>query len=369
MNTNWITIFRAGDYRNQGKGNWDAARLKQVVDNYDPAYAEAPVTAGHPATDSPAWGYVAGLRLAGANLQARLKGLKEPFVESVRGGFYKYTSPKFYHDLNGRGPYLRHLAFLGGTPPGCKGLPPVEFSDSDEVVFCDLNIEELEFSDRGVAKNNSGGGEKMEKQLEELKTQLGNLTKTVENFVTGATERDAAFDDRLKKVEAGAGEKPEAKTETAKTDEFSDAQKAASEKLTSALASVEKLQARIEAEAKRRGCEEFCDGLALEGKILPFQKAGHVTTMMNLPAEEKTVEFDDNGKPALETPLDAYKRLLSAMPKIGPDTARLATGGADEFADDDRYYDAHKEYLGVSKEEFKKNPTLYKSTLKKAGVV
>jgi len=208
----------------------------------------------------------------------------------------------------------------------------------------------------------------MEEKIKELGTQVSNLAKTVENFLAGSKDRDAAFDDRLKKIESE--KKPETKPETKPEggDAFSDAQKTVLEKLSAALSSVEKSQAMFAAEARRRQCEEFCDALVKEGKMLPSQKAGHVTTMLNLPSDEKTVEFDDNGKPALETPLDAYKRLLTAMPKLGPETSRLEAGAGDEFADDDRYYDAHKEHLGMSKEEFKKNPGLYRETLKKAGI-
>ncbi|HPN94474.1 MAG: hypothetical protein BWY28_02635 [bacterium ADurb.Bin236] len=129
---NWITIFKAGDYRAQGKGIWTTEKLDMVVKNYDPAYGEAPLTIGHPKSDSPAFGWVEELRRAGDYLQARFRDVDSHFREWWNDRKANKLSSAFYNDLEGKGPYLRHVGALGGMPPGVKGLPQASFSAGDD---------------------------------------------------------------------------------------------------------------------------------------------------------------------------------------------------------------------------------------------
>jgi hypothetical protein len=129
----WIDLFRAGEYSD--KGRYTPADLDAMVANYDPAHHEAPVVVGHPETDAPAFGWVAGLRRVGDMLQAKLRQIAPQFEALVREGRFKKRSVAFYRTA--RGLALRHLGFLGASPPEVKGLTDLqlcEFSDSGTFI-------------------------------------------------------------------------------------------------------------------------------------------------------------------------------------------------------------------------------------------
>ena len=140
-----LEIFKAGKYRGQDYGK---DFLDQVAGNYDPAYHEAPAVIGHPKENGPAYGWVKSLSVKDDTLVAELDEgtLDKQFVDLVSGGKFKKRSASFYMDLNGKGPYLRHLGFLGATPPEVKGLKEIQFKDAVgatgrspvfEADFCD----------------------------------------------------------------------------------------------------------------------------------------------------------------------------------------------------------------------------------------
>jgi hypothetical protein len=134
----WIEVFRAGDYGE--KGAYNARDLAEIAANYDPALHEAPVVIGHPRSDSPAYGWVEGLRAEGNVLKAKLKQLAQGFQDLVKSGQFKKRSIALYRNLQGRGLYLRHLGFLGAQAPEVKGLAPAFAEDPfSEHVEIDLN--------------------------------------------------------------------------------------------------------------------------------------------------------------------------------------------------------------------------------------
>ncbi len=131
MVTDWIAILRTGTHTasNGQAVTLTTAVLDRIVSSYDPSFHEAPVCIGHPADSKPAFGWVGELRRQGEILSARLKDLSPMFAEAVRKGFFRKRSASIYPDLEGKGPYLKHIAFLGAVPPAIKGLPDVSFSE------------------------------------------------------------------------------------------------------------------------------------------------------------------------------------------------------------------------------------------------
>ncbi len=131
----WFEVFRAGDYGD--KGSYTAEDLQHVADSYNPDFHEAPAVIGHPESDSPAYGWVNGVKHEGGKLFAKLGDDVDPnFEEMVGKGLFKKRSVSFYHKPEGL--ELRHIGFLGARPPVVKGLAAIKFEEgfeTAEVVF------------------------------------------------------------------------------------------------------------------------------------------------------------------------------------------------------------------------------------------
>ena len=132
-----IEIFRAGTYRGKPYGK---DFIEAAARNYDSSRHEAPAVIGHPKDNAPAYGWVKSLKVEGDTLIAELDDgtLDKQLVELVNGGKFKKRSASFYLDLDGKGPYLRHVGFLGAMPPEVKGLRDVQFKDGGEVLEIEM---------------------------------------------------------------------------------------------------------------------------------------------------------------------------------------------------------------------------------------
>jgi len=109
---------------------WTERDLDQIVNTYVPGYHEAPVVIGHPKDNSPAYGWIESIKREGNTLHAKLKDLVPEFMDMVKKGMFKKRSISIYPDGS-----IRHLGFLGATPPAIKGLPDFSFSDSRGVII------------------------------------------------------------------------------------------------------------------------------------------------------------------------------------------------------------------------------------------
>jgi hypothetical protein len=124
----WFAIFKTGKHTDSS-GNtreWTEEDLDKIVNSYDPSKHEAPIVIGHPKTNAPAFGWIEKLKRVGDTLYALPKQLAQEFVEMVNRGLFKKRSISLYPDGT-----LRHVGFLGATPPAVKGLPDVEFNDDN----------------------------------------------------------------------------------------------------------------------------------------------------------------------------------------------------------------------------------------------
>ncbi len=129
-----LEVFRSGDYGT--KGNWPDAALDQIIKDYDPKLHEAPVTLDH-AQEGPALGWVGGLRRCGDRLLARLRGLNRGLMDLLRQGAFKKRSVELYKNLpETGGPYLKAVSFLGAATPAVKGLSdPIFGEDAPATNF------------------------------------------------------------------------------------------------------------------------------------------------------------------------------------------------------------------------------------------
>ena len=280
---NKIEIFKAGTHIDMSgaRVTIDAADLARTVAEYDKTASEAPIVIGHPETDAPAYGWVSGLSVDDSGvLMANLDQVAPEFAEVVKAGRYKHVSASFYAPQSPGNPkpgawYLRHVGFLGATPPAVKGLKPVAFSNDSQFVFS--------FA-ADTAKNETKGNNFMNE--EEIKRKEAELAKKEADIEAKAAEfaesAKAAESERLK----------------AKEDEL----KAREDALEAKAAETRKLENVA-----------FVEGLIKDGKILPRDKE-NVVTLMSLVSDTTPVNFAENGESKQMSAIEAHKKFLEALP-------------------------------------------------------
>ena len=169
----WFEIFRTGthtDSAGETKG-WTKEDLDKIVSKYNPGVHEAPIVIGHPELDSPAYGWIEALKREGDRLLAKPKQLVDQFKDWVKQGLYKKVSIALYPDLG-----LRHVGFLGATPPAVKGLAAVRFQEKGKVTICfsDFNYTEVQMN-----SNVKDPGKEIQRRIKEV---LRDPTKVVDRY-------------------------------------------------------------------------------------------------------------------------------------------------------------------------------------------
>ncbi|MBF0096274.1 MAG: hypothetical protein HQM04_06585 [Magnetococcales bacterium] len=139
---NELTIFRPGTHIDASgtSHTFSAADLQAAADAYDPQRHEAPLCIGHPVHDAPAWGWVKSLLIRDGQLVATPHQVDAEFADMVRNGRFKKLSASFYPPDAPTNPTpgvyaLRHIAFLGASPPAVKGLPDARFAEDGGITF------------------------------------------------------------------------------------------------------------------------------------------------------------------------------------------------------------------------------------------
>lgn len=157
-----IEIFRTGTHTNSNgdEKSWTEKDLDSIVSKYNPQEHEAPIVIGHPKDNAPAYGWVEGLERKGSVLYAKLKDLVPEFVDMMKKGLYKKRSISLYPDMT-----LRHIGFLGATPPAIKGLADIKFSDKKAMT--------IEFSDEQRAMSNEQRASFIDRITQKIKDVLG----------------------------------------------------------------------------------------------------------------------------------------------------------------------------------------------------
>lgn len=156
-----IEVFRAGKYP---QGTITIEDLDTMVQAYDPALFDAPVTIDH-VQSGPAYGWVSTIFRQGDRLWAVLRNLTDSFKEKVKKGEYKNRSIEIF-ELEYKGeriwPYFKAVSFLGAMAPQVKGMAaPVFMSATAGCYSMDVNdiigfpIDETEDSIR-IRQRNPG---------------------------------------------------------------------------------------------------------------------------------------------------------------------------------------------------------------------
>ena len=290
----WIPIFRGGRQIDGNGRAWEGDGLiEKALASFDTAKHEPPVVVGHPRHDAPAFGWVAGLKKEGDLLMAKFKDVVPEFTEAVKKGLYKKRSAAFYPD--GR---LRHVGFLGATPPAVKGLADVAFAEGEAASF--------EFS------------EEVSRPVEALDAEHKNQPDKEANmkfkeWFNGVMEKVMAeIPDDGPPVPA-AGTFSEADLERAKKEAADEAARKERERVTAEFAEKERrgLQDRRRAEIS-----SWCGGMVSQGRLTPALVQFGVPEMLAAFAEkEEAIEFGEAKQKA--TLYDRFKALFETeLPKL-----------------------------------------------------
>lgn len=342
-----------------GRHAFGPAELAAAAAAYDPDVCEAPIVVGHPKVADPAYGWIERLELAGDKLCAVPRQVPVEFAAAVEAGHWKKVSASFWppdHPANPRpgAYYLRHVGFLGATPPAIKGLDAIEFASDDAGA---LTIEFSDWSDSVVARLLRGLRDWM----------IGTHGQDTADRVLPTWDLDALAEQALREQAPAepvpaplAFADPPTPEESMPTAAELAAREAALAEREAALAARETSLAELAAaaaaaaehERRRTAAAEFCDAQIGAGRLLPRARAGLVEVLAALP-DDQVIEFaDGDGSRQLAT--GAWLReFVAGLPKV-VEFGELAAGDqpgidlcdADAVAVAAQAYQAEQKALG-----------------------
>lgn len=315
----WIEIFKGGKQTDSKGREHDAtALIEKAVKTFDPKFHEPPVVVGHPQDNSPAYGWVEGLKKSGDVLLAKLKGVVPEFGDAVKTGLYKKRSACFYPD--GR---LRHVGFLGGSPPAVKGLADIGFkADENEITFefeeyfkvsvvgrimqrlrefiiekFDTETADKVISNWEIEDLKNRPDTQAEPAFSEKLKEDKNMTSTVEQLQEKLDKQAVDFTEKLSSVESKIKEaKEEGRTEA--TAEFAEKDRNAKR------------------DARKQEISTWCEAMVKKGNLTPALVKFGVPEMLSFMADsDDVIEFGEAKEKA--TMYDRLKGLLETeLPKI-----------------------------------------------------
>ena len=343
-------IFRAGR-RTDNNGvahNIPPEVVAEVAAGYKPELHEAPIVIGHPKTDDPAFGWVKSLHADGGVLSAEFADMDDDFSTAVKKRRYAKVSASFYPPKHAGNPtpgkwYLRHVGFLGATPPAVKGLAPINFAEDDGC----LSFAEAEPETVGL--------------LRKLAARLG-FNATVD-YAEELPPTDSANPLPETTPDEPKQETPMSPEDQAALAQAQAAREAAEAEAAAAKAELKKLQDEQEQDLRDAANEanaEFAEALVKAGRLKPADK-DLVVQALNFAEypEHTTADFGEGDK---KKPLGAALRdfLSAVLPEqvSGGEqaTAATAAGVAGVAADFAEYADAdalsnHERALAMAAKE------------------
>ena len=321
--------------RNGTALEFSEAIRKDIAASYDPSIHEAPLVIGHPKTDDPAWGWVKSIELAEDGAHAVPKQVNAEFEEMVVNGHFKKISCSVYLPDSPSNPkpghhYLRHIGFLGATPPAIKGLSAIEYADNEVGV---LYFEDYAtMSAAGLFSRirdffiDQFGLEKADSvlpsyEIDYLKTIAARDETTDSTMYTEPITTNTEGGDPVKTADQQAAEFAERET-----------------KLVADAATLKAREDAVLAKERsnaRQSTVDFCEGLIKSGQMLPVQREAFTEALIACDGREP-VEFSEGDKKFTSTPRAALEAALKAMPKLVEfgEKAKPAAGGLADLPED-----------------------------------
>lgn len=372
LNGKWIEIFRAGTHTDSA-GNtrtWTEADLDNIVNKYAPSRHEAPVVVGHPKDNSPAFGWVEGLKRSGKVLLAKLKQVPPEFEEAVHEGRYKKRSMALYPDMT-----LRHVGFLGGQPPAVKGLADIEFKADEEAIT-------LEFSEPGEVETKTGG-KPMRTHADFCADCKDHVCMSAcdTGAVTLTADRGAVIDSPKCNLCGACGQacanmrgEVLAVSQAAFAEETKRKEREFAERIRKQEEENTRLKTELAAKEKEKRTAEFnafCEELKAEGKLTPAMIPQVLAFMESLYGAGE-YEFSEGDQTVKKPALETLKAFLKALPKqvafgehvtgdkVGKGEGKKATAAEYGSKVDEERLDLHNKALAYMEQ----NPnTSYKDAL------
>ena len=315
-----VHIFKPGRWTTMAGETieFSEADLRATAAAFNPSVSKAPFVLGHPATDDPAQGWVAGLVATSRGLFATPAQVDPVFAEAVNAGRYGTVSAKFYRPTDASNPvpgvwYLRHVGVLGAQNPALKGLDDpafasanddgcvsfaegVAFSEWDDVTNASLwrRVRDWLIGDKGLAVADE--------------VVPGHMVQSLEQAAIDEVREASVAESSV----APAFSEPNPLPEKTVTPEQKAALEAENAQLKAQLAQVKADEAKALAEKTHAANVAFCEGLASQAKLLPAHQALAVATLDHLAALAEPVQF---GEGDAQAPLlDGFKAYLAAQP-------------------------------------------------------
>lgn len=328
-----IDIFRSGNHTDsQGRAfSFTDADLEAIATQYDPALHEAPIVVGHPKQDAPAYGWIKSVSFQDGHLVAEPQNIEPQFAELVKRRRFSKVSSSFYPPNHPNNPtpgkyYLKHVGFLGATPPAVKGLKSIEFSEDADVV---------QFDDAAVIRS-----------AWVFDTIAGLFRTFRESIIAdkGIEAADAVIPDwKINTITEAAQQIRDPvpagpfSTYTEKEDAMDAAQIAALEarerKLTEDQASfAEKVRKDEETARATRAADDavFVNGIVSAGRLPVGLRP--LATAIFADLDDGVLSFSEDGEEKSLSAREGFRQLLNKLP-LPVKTGEVATGDGPDFSD------------------------------------
>lgn len=322
-----LHIFKPGRHTAMGGVvvEFSAEQLGASAAAYDPGLWRAPLVVGHPKLNGPAYGWVDGLSSSEIGLEAEPADVEPAFAAMVNTKRFPNISASFWAPTAPGNPvpgvyYLRHVGFLGATPPAIKGLRTPEFAEADTGI--------VEFSSEWDDVDNAGLWRRVREWLIG-KFGMDEADQVVPSYLVQGLEQSAQKEvaEALAEPESNSAIPTPAFADTNQETPVTPEEKARLEKENA------ELKARLAAsdtEARTRAAGErhtahvsFADGLIAAGQLPPAHKDVAVATLDFMAGQEQVLEF---GEGDAKQPLaDGFRAFLQALPVVPEFADEVAT--------------------------------------------
>lgn len=336
-------IFKAGTRRDHhGKLiTITADDVAKAAAAYNKDQHEAPIVIGHPTDNAPAFGWVESLSSNDGVLSADFSQMDDDFVDLVKAGRYKKVSASFYPPDSPNNPkpgvwYLRHVGFLGATPPAVKGLAAINFADDDDVVV---------FSEAA-----HGYAATLFRNLREFiisKFSLEEADRTIPDWqianIIATAERDTAFGEPEPMIFPQPETPPEKELDMTPEEQLA-AEKAAREKAEAeaqaAKAELKRLQDEQERDLREVAHQkntDFAEDLVKAGRLKPADKDLVVQALdfAEHPAHY-TADFGESKKPLSQALREFLQAVLPQQLPVGEMAKANTVAFSEHMSHDER---------------------------------
>lgn len=317
---NWIEVFRAGSHTD-AKGQhitFSRADLDQMVANH--ALGAAPAVLGHPKHNDPAYAWTSDIKRDGDTLFARFEDINPQFAAGVESGAYRNRSVSVFKDPQ-HGWRVRHVGWLGATPPAIDGLRPVEFADGHECFeFAAPTAAQIGWGFNSVARVFRSMRERLigDRGLDVADSVIPNyLVESIEEAARVAG--DAYTATAIPAFSHPGGNDVNFTKEDldrARQEGMTQGRETATAEFSQRVNDADARTARVEGERRTERIQTQIAGWLGEGRVLPAEQAGLAEFMAHIETAGQSFEFSANNGTVTKTPAQWFAEFMSARAPV-----------------------------------------------------